>query len=366
MTTKSSLSEKLRKQVETEGPLSVEQWMAACLADPDDGYYMTRDPFGRSGDFITAPEISQMFGELLGLWSAVMWQSMGAPAEVRLVELGPGRGTLMADALRAANSLPGFIDAVSVHMVETSPVLKGSQQNKLANARCSVDWHDSLETVPDGPMIVLANEFLDALPVQQWIFHNGQWFQRMVGHDGEAFVFAIGAPVDPEDVPDFLSGAAEGAIFETSPVVSRVIETLARRLHTDIGAALLIDYGHTKRGAGETLQALKGHQFADPLQNPGEQDLTAHVDFAYVAEIAKRAGAGVWGPLPQGALLERMGIAARATRLLLNASKQQAEDIATARHRLVDDGAMGRLFKAVALTHPELAAPPGFEGSSAD
>ena len=362
MVDKTAFSEKLRKRIEAEGPLSVEQWMDACLADPDGGYYMTRDPFGRHGDFITAPEISQMFGELLGLWTAVMWQSMGAPERVRLVELGPGRGTLMADALRAANSLPGFIDAVSVHMVETSPVLTARPQDKLSGAPCPVTWHETFEAVPGGPVIVLANEFLDALPVRQWVLHDGQWLERMVGHNGEAFVFETGAPVDPAAVPEFLGTADEGAIFETSPAVGSFVESLARRLTVEVGAALLIDYGHTRRDVGETLQALKGHQFADPLLSPGEQDLTAHVDFAFVVEAARTSGARAWGPVPQGALLERLGIAARATRLLLNADKQQAEDIAKARHRLVDDGTMGRLFKAVALTHPELAPPPGFEG----
>ena len=358
------LAARLKERIRKDGPMSVEQWMAACLSDPDDGYYMTRDPFGRSGDFITAPEISQMFGELMGLWACVMWQSLGAPSVVRLVELGPGRGTLMADALRAGASLPGFLEAVSVHMVETSPVLRKVQQTTLANARCPVDWHDDFADIPDGPVIVLANELLDALPVRQWICEHDQWRERMVDYKGEAFVFVSGDLVETTELPDFPGTVSDGAIFEFSPAVGAVVDAVASRLVSTGGAALLIDYGHTKRDVGETLQALSGHQFANPLQNPGEQDLTAHVDFAYVADCAEAQGAAVWGPVSQGALLERLGLAARATRLLLNADKEQAENIATARHRLVDDSAMGRLFKAIALTQPDLFAPPGFEGAN--
>lgn len=359
----SPLARRLKQRIREDGPLTVEQWMLACLADPDDGYYMTRDPLGRAGDFITAPEISQMFGELLGLWAAVVWHSMGSPGAVRLIELGPGRGTLMRDALRAAATMPGFTPALSVHMVETSPVLRKAQQETLADVPCPIAWHDALADVPDGPVLIFANEFLDALPIRQWVSHNNVWHERMVEHDGQSFIYATGAEIAPSHVPGFLKSVPEGLIFETAPAVEAVTGEIALRLGAQGGAALLIDYGHAERSVGETLQALKGHGFADPLADPGEQDLTAHVDFACAGDVARAAGAMAWGPITQGALLERLGIAARATKLLLNASKAQAEDIARARTRLVGDDDMGRLFKALALTHPALPAPPGFEMS---
>lgn len=341
--------------------MTVADWMEACLADPEHGYYMTRDPFGRKGDFITSPEISQMFGELLGLWSAVVWQQMGQPDRVHLIELGPGRGTLMSDALRAAGGVPAFIDAVHVHMVETSPVLKERQLSALRNVGVSIDWHDALKTVPKGPSIVLANEFLDALPIRQFVRDGGQWCERMVGLSEGRFIFEAGAPLEKGAVPENLADAPDGSIFEVSPAVAHVTQGLASRLVDDGGAALLIDYGHDSSGLGETLQALKGHEYADPLSLPGECDLTAHVDFAAVATHAKKAGARAWGPIGQGDLLERLGIGARAAQLLQGADPKQAEQIGAARHRLTGADAMGRLFRALALTDPGRPAPPGFE-----
>ncbi len=341
--------------------MSVADWMHACLADPEHGYYMTRDPLGRAGDFTTSPEISQMFGELLGLWAAVVWQQMGSPVTVKLVELGPGRGTLMADALRAAASVPDFLTAAEVHMVETSPVLRTAQQKMLEDAAVSCTWHDGVAEIPAGPMIVLANEFLDALPVRQLVRVDGAWCERVVGYGDDGFVFETGAPIDNAPVPDGLEDAPGGAVFEVSPAVEHVTQALAARLATDGGAALLIDYGHDSPGLGDTLQAVKGHSYADPLTTPGECDLTAHVDFAMVAVTAASAGARAWGPLGQGELLERLGIGARAAQLLAGADKKQAENIAKARHRLTADDGMGRLFRAIALTHLRQPAPPGFE-----
>ncbi len=358
---KTPLVDKLRQRIERDGPLTVADWMQACLADPDHGYYMTRDPFGRRGDFTTAPEISQMFGELLGLWAAVVWQQMGSPGAFRLVEIGPGRGTLMADALRATASVPGFAGALNVHMVETSPVLQASQQKTLAGAASPVSWHRDFSEVPDGPVILLANEFLDALPARQVIRHQGAWHERRIDLKEDAFVFVIGEAVDEQAIPASLREAESGSIFEVSDAVRDVTAAISARLSQSGGAALLIDYGHATSGLGDTLQALKGHGFADPLAYPGEQDLTVHVDFDAAGRSASAAGARVWGPLAQGDLLERLGIAARAVALLAGADKSQAQDIATARRRLVDTDAMGRLFKAMALTHPDAPAPPGFE-----
>lgn len=355
------LAARLRDDIQAQGPIGVDTWMQACLADPEHGYYMTRDPFGRRGDFITAPEISQMFGELLGLWAAVVWQQMGSPDAFRLVEIGPGRGTLMADALRATANVPGFAGAVNVHMVETSSALKAVQEKTLAGAVSPVNWHLDIAEVPDDPMILIANEFLDALPARQFIRHQDAWHERRIDMKRDAFVFVIGEAVDDSDIPASLREADPGSIFEVSDAVRDVTAAISARLAQSGGAALLIDYGHEKSGLGDTLQALKGHGYADPLADPGEQDLTVHVDFDAAGRSAAAAGARVWGPLAQGDLLERLGIAARAAALLAGADKSQAQDIATARRRLVDTEAMGRLFKAMALTHPDAPAPPGFE-----
>lgn len=355
------LAARLKARIEAVGPISVEAWMQACLADPEYGYYLTRDPLGRTGDFTTAPEISQMFGELLGLWAAVVWQAMGTPAAVNLIELGPGRGTLMADALRAAKGAPAFIAALHVHMVESSPVLRDRQRQALAAAVGAPAWHASLDTVPHGPGIVLANEFLDALPVRQSIYTDGVWHERTVTVDGTGFAYGIGRPVDLADIPTPFHQAAEGAIYEDAPAVRAIVAALGRRVVADGGAVLLIDYGYAERCLGETLQAVRGHAFADPLADPGAQDLTAHVNFGAVAEIASAVGARVWGPVEQGGLLERLGIAARAAALLGRASAAQAVEIGSARRRLVDADAMGRLFKALVIADPALPAPPGFE-----
>ncbi len=357
----SSLDARLRQRIKDSGAISVEDWMQACLADPDYGYYMTRDPLGRTGDFTTAPEISQMFGELLGLWAGVVWQQMGSPGNVRLVELGPGRGTLMKDALRAARGIAGFMDALDVHLVETSPVLTRAQQQSLRGVSCPVSWHTAISDVPDGPVIVIANEFLDALPVRQFIRHGGMWCERVIGLDGDQFVFDIGDRVDENLIWPPLRSSPDGAIVEVAPQVISAVKAVAKRVTAAPGAALFLDYGYSDHAQGDTFQALRNHKYANPLTDPGQQDLTVHVNFAGVRDAASDAGARVWGPLEQGAFLERLGIAARAATLLASASKEQAADIGSARHRLVDADAMGRLFKVIALTHPDSPAPPAFE-----
>lgn len=355
------LGKKLRARIEADGPVSVAAWMEACLADPEHGYYRTRDPLGRAGDFTTAPEISQMFGELIGLWTAVVWHQMGAPAPCRLVELGPGRGTLMSDLLRAANGVPGFTDAVRVHMVETSPALRERQREALSAITPPVAWHDAFADVPEGPCIVIANEFLDALPFCQWVKTHSGWRERTVGWTGDGFDFMPGDPAPDGTVPDVYRDAAMDSIYETSAAVSAVSAQVAARIATGGGAALFIDYGYDRPGLGDTLQAISGHAYADPLATPGDADLTAHVDFKAVAQATTDAGAKAWGALPQGVFLENLGIGARASALLANADTRQSLDIATARRRLVDADAMGRLFKVLAMTQTNMPAPPAFE-----
>jgi len=353
----------IRARIAAQGPISVADYMALCLADPRHGYYMTRDPFGARGDFTTAPEISQMFGELIGVWMAAVWQQMGAPKGVRLVELGPGRGTLMSDALRAAKVMSGFLDAASVHLVEISPALTAKQRETLRGAAAPVSWHASLDAVPEGPAIIVANEFFDALPVHQAVKTARGWRERRVGLDGEKLIFTPGeAAIDLDSrLPPSARDAPDGAIFEWRD--DDVARMLGKRLAQQGGAALVIDYGHAQSAAGDTLQALGRHAYADPLATPGELDLTAHVDFEALARAATSAGAAAFGPLTQGDLLRRLGIETRAGKLKAKASGDAAGRIDAALARLTGAGRadMGSLFKAVALAHPALGAPPAFE-----
>jgi SAM-dependent MidA family methyltransferase len=348
-----TLEAEIRRIIETDGPIPVSRYMALCLGHPRHGYYMTRDPFGARGDFITAPEISQMFGELIGAWAATVWRQMGAGG-VQLVELGPGRGTLMADALRAAKTLPDFRDALSVHLVETSPVLRAQQERTLSGAGVAVAWHDSVETIPHGATLAIANEFVDALPVDQFVQDNG-WHMRMVGLVDGRLAFALA----PDPTRALAADAPAGALIEVRH--DAPIAALARRIAQHGGAALVIDYGHAETAFGDTLQAVHGHQYADPLAGPGEADLTAQVDFAALARTARREGAAVRGPVAQGAFLRRLGIAARAARLKASASPQQASDIDAALARLTAPEQMGELFKVLAIADPKLGALPGFD-----
>jgi SAM-dependent MidA family methyltransferase len=349
------LEAEIRRIIEVDGPISVARYMELCLAHPVHGYYVARDPFGAEGDFITAPEVSQMFGELIGAWAATVWRLMGSPPRLNLVELGPGRGTLMADALRAAKALPGFPETLAVHLVETSPVLRAQQESRLADARAPITWHSRIEQVPDGPTIAIANEFVDALPVDQFVKDRG-WHLRMVGLADQQLAFMVA----PDPVPGTDSvDAPTGTIAERRQ--DAAVALLARRIGRQGGAALVIDYGHVASRFGDTLQAVRRHKFADPLTDPGTADLTTQVDFAALARTAQREGATVHGPITQGAFLRRLGIEQRAARLKQSATPQQAADIDTAVARLTAPDQMGELFKVLAFGHPDLGVPPGFD-----
>jgi NADH dehydrogenase [ubiquinone] 1 alpha subcomplex assembly factor 7 len=351
----------IRKLIALEGPIPVERYMALALGHPQHGYYMTRDPLGAAGDFTTAPEISQMFGELIGLWAAQCWLDLGQPTPVRLVECGPGRGTMMADALRAAKAAPGFLDALQIELVETSPVLKAAQMLKLGGCGAPVAWRSRIDEISEGePLIILGNEFLDALPIRQYMRKNGQWHERLVGLAGDAL--AIGLRRDPE--PAITQQGPEGAVIEVAIAAQAFIRDLALRLKADSGTALFLDYGHTKSGFGDTLQAMRSHAFVDPLASPGESDLTAHVDFEALGKAARDAGLAVHGPMEQGAFLQALGLEARTEQLIGHARKpEQKEDIRSAERRLTDRSrtGMGRLFKVVAFAAPGQPVPPGFE-----
>ncbi len=356
------LARLLRRRIAESGPITVADYMAEALGHPEHGYYMTRDPLGAAGDFITAPEISQMFGELIGLWCADMWHSRVAPGPATLVELGPGRGTLMADALRAARMLPEFAATLSVHLVETSPALQDIQRRTLAAHR--VRWHRSLQSVPDGPALLVANEFFDALPIRQFELTVDGWRERLIGlaPDGTDFQFIPGPEPAPDSLvpPDTRAAAQLGDIAEVCPAGIAFAAEIGRRVAGDGGAALIVDYGHAVSAPGETLQAMRAHQAVDPLDLPGDADLTAHVDFAALSRAAGDAGAAVHGPVPQGLFLSRLGIAERVERLRRGATPDQVRDIETACHRLIADEEMGTLFKVLAITPSDMPAPPGF------
>ncbi|UCH73848.1 MAG: SAM-dependent methyltransferase [Rhodospirillales bacterium] len=358
----SALADLLRDRVISAGPLSIADFMGEALGHPEYGYYSTRDPFGVAGDFVTAPEISQMFGELVGLWCAQVWRTTLAPRPAALVELGPGRGTLMADALRAARMLPEFLGSLAIHLVETSPPLRTRQRHVLADY--PVQWHRSLQSVPGGPAFLIANEFFDALPVRQFELTEAGWCERLVGldPDGAGFrvVLAQEAEPRPPIPPETIALARVGDVAEVCPAALTLAEQIGHRIVRHGGAALIIDYGHAMSAPGETLQAVRGHARHDPLEAPGEADLTAHVDFATLSAAAAVAGAAVYGPVPQGLFLSRLGIAERAHRLRRGATPAQALEIDAACHRLIAAEEMGTLFKALAITPPGSPAPPGF------
>jgi NADH dehydrogenase [ubiquinone] 1 alpha subcomplex assembly factor 7 len=360
------LAAMLRERIARDGPISVHDYMARCLADRRAGYYMTHQPIGKDGDFITAPEISQIFGELIGVWAASIWQSMGQPAVVTVAELGPGGGTLMADALRAWRSVPEFLDNLSVALIETSPVLREAQRQTLRGAPAPIGWYESIEDVPSGPLIVIANEFIDALPVRQMVRQDGAWHERCVtiGNRG-AFVFCAGEMIDTNALPSPARSidTADGAIVETRPAVASLLSVLAARANSAPVAALIADYGHQDGALGDTFQAVHRHRFADPLVQPGEADLTAHVDFAALKEIATNVGLAAFGPMPQGEFLLKLGLAGRCDALLRHATDAQKAAVLSGAARLADPHQMGLLFKILVLQSSVLAPPPPFGDS---
>ena len=363
----SPLEAEIRKRIKRSGPMPVSQFMSLCLSDPTHGYYMTRDPLGRSGDFITSPEVSQMFGELIGIWCASVWRMMGSPENVRLIELGPGRGTMMVDMLRAARVVPEFRKAVVVHLVEVSPALQARQKQTLGGIDVPVLWHDSFEEVPDGTLIVVANEFFDALPVHQAVRQFNGWYERTVELDPyDNLTFGTGhdtLPLFEQLLPKAVRNAPIGSIYEWRN--DRLALELGRRIMPPGkpgGAALVIDYGHVDSAVGDTLQAVGAHAFAGTLSSPGTVDLTAHVDFAALALSIESMGARAHGPVEQGRFLRALGLANRAAALKANAPRDKAADIDLAVQRLTGEGrtGMGTLFKVAAFADPKLGPLPGF------
>src|SRR5882757_8539417 len=358
----SPLQAEIKKLIKSSGPMPVWRYMELCLVHPQHGYYVSRDPLGREGDFTTAPEVSQMFGELLGLWSASIWKAIGSPPLLRLVELGPGHGTMMADALRALRVLPPLYESLHVHLVEINPVLREKQRALLSGVR-NISWHDSIDDVPEGPAVILANEYFDVLPIHQVVKRETGWHERVVNLDdnGKLVFGASDEPMPRFEVllPPLVRAAPVGAVFEWRP--DNEMMKIATRVRHQDGAALIIDYGHLRSDAGDTFQAIARHSFADPLKNPGQADVTAHVDFQALARAAEDVGARVHGPVTQGDFLKRLGVEARAAGLMAKATPEMSADIAGALKRLTDSGrgGMGSMFKAMAISDQRLTSIAG-------
>lgn len=341
----------IRETIAAEGPMRLDRYMALCLGHPQHGYYMTRDPFGEAGDFVTAPEISQVFGELVGVWCASAWQMLGAPAQFNLVELGPGRGTLMGDILKAGRVMPGFREAARVHLVETSPVLREAQGRRLG----AVVWHESLATLPEGPIVLVANEFFDSLPVRQLERRNGQWCERVVGLDGDKLAVGLAPFAGAQN-----GKGADGDIIEFSPARVDMAQDIGARLTRHPGAALIIDYGHLTSAPGDTLQAMRQHKFVGLTEAPGDCDLTAHVDFEALGKAIAAGGAAVHPAITQRVFLLAMGLEARVERLAAKADAQQRIVMQRAVTRLAAADHMGNLFKVLAATSPGQTPPYPF------
>jgi SAM-dependent MidA family methyltransferase len=352
------LASVIKARIARDGPISVADYMDVCLQDAEHGYYRGRAAIGASGDFVTAPEISQVFGEIIGLWCAVVWQQMGAPPALRLIELGPGRGTLVRDALRAARVVPAFRAALRVELIESNATLAGVQREALESEGVAVSWSQG-PSAGDGPVIVIANEFLDTLPAEQWIFRNGAWHQRLVGLDASDRLAFVDRPlVDDVKLPSELPGPADGDIFETR---WRAFDALGRKL-ASLGAplaGLFIDYGHTVPGYGDTLQAVASHRFTNPLEAPGEADLTAQVDFASFREALHRHGVIGDGPVPQAEFLGQLGAVERASRLMA-ANPQRVGELEAGFARLTAPAGMGSRFQAMGIRSVDIPLLPAF------
>jgi SAM-dependent MidA family methyltransferase len=354
------LAERIARLNAIDGPLSVAQFMTFAMHDRERGYYATRDPLGAGGDFVTAPEISQMFGELLGLWCAQVWEDQGCPRPARLVELGPGRGTLMRDALRALRAAPAFLEAIDVVLIDSNPKLAGLQREMLKAQSVPVAWDVAFSPkLADRPVFALANEFVDALPVRQFVRMSDGWHERMVGLDPAGGLAFVLSPVAADDaLPITHAGAPVGSLCETSAAAQGLAAMLAQSVRQAGGAALVIDYGYDAPEFTSTLQATSRHRSESPLAQPGDADLSAHVDFAAFAAAARAEDAQVYGPVEQGEFLLAVGIEIRAERLSHTSTGPRS--IALDLDRLTAADKMGGLFKALAILPPGTPRPPGF------
>ena len=358
-----SLQRRLAALIRAHGPIGVDDYLADALGHPQEGYYMTQEPIGAAGDFITAPEVSQMFGEMICAWLAQSWREMGEPSILQLVEMGPGRGALMADILRASAVAPGFARALRVTLIETSGRLRYRQQRALRKFDADIRWTANLSEAAPGPLLLVANEFLDCLPIRQFVKRNARWHERRVGlkAGGAETELAFITDATPTDVSTFLprplAQAQDGAIFEHRPAMGALIAEIGGRLNEFKGRALFIDYGHGKSAVGDTLQAVRGHAYWPPLASPGRADITSHVDFEAAARAGLAADLAVAGPVAQGDFLRRCGIETRAAALKRAAAPGEIE---AALRRLAHPDQMGALFKCLCLSHKDLPPPAAF------
>jgi SAM-dependent MidA family methyltransferase len=351
-----TLTERIARHIRMNGPLPLAEYMHWCLFDKTQGYYQNKQVFGHSGDFVTAPEVSQMFGELIGAWLVNTWRELGQPFPFNLIELGPGNGTLMADIVRATNVDQDFVSAMRIQMIETSARLIDIQKEKLEHVK-SIQWHVSLDDIADGPALIIANEFLDALPFRQYVKHKDKWHERAIDTDDEGKLIVgmsdnclplDALPQNHEDEPD-------GSVFEISTIREAFVERIASCVTEQNGAALLIDYGHVSSGFGDTFQAIHAPQYTNPFENAGEADLTSHVDFGPFSEIVEKSGSNALPIMTQGDFLLKLGLLERAGSLGADKSAKEQDDIKHAAERLALPDQMGDLFKVFAISSkPEL------------
>ena len=372
------LAQKIKALIRQQQPWSISSYMAACLNDPEHGYYRSQAAIGAGADFTTAPEISQVFGELVGIWAAITWRAMGAPPAFDLVELGPGRGTLMQDALRAGSVVPGFVAAARIHLIEQNPTLAAQQKLALAAYAGCTDWHEEccvltyvseadeqtrwIKSIAPGPTIIIANEFLDTMPVNQWIARNGKWHSRGIEVDGDNLSFIELDTWDRNSVgdPPLAPPQPDGAIWQSTEAAWQYASMLSRRAATGPLAALFFDYGFENAAAGDTLQAMSEHRYISPLRAPGLDDLTAHVDFGDMAQHFRSVGLLVDGPITQTEFLLKMGLVERAQALMREARADQVNAIETGARRIADPDGMGGLFKVMAVRSPGVPVLPPF------
>lgn len=349
------LAGRIARLIAASGPIPLAEYMHMAMADPQYGYYANRQALGAAGDFVTAPEVSQIFGELIGVWCASLWRAAGCPSPFILAEAGPGRGTLMADLLRATSRMTDFRRAARIRLIETSPLMIEAQKRALAGIEADIGWVGALSQLGEGPLIFIANEFLDVLPTRQYVKSGPVWRERMVALSDSGALSPVLGPgfADPAWLPAGHEQEGDGAVFERSPSREAFVETLALRLGETGGAGLLIDYGHARSGFGDTFQAMRAHAAADPFSAPGEADLTTHVDFASLAGAAAAGGASASRIASQGEFLLSMGLRERAASLSAGKSPEQQAQIVAAAQRLAGPQEMGALFKVFALAAPQ-------------
>lgn len=360
-----SLKTRIQRLIETSGPISVSEYMTMCLGDPDAGYYMTRDPFGTQGDFITAPDVSQMFGELIAIWSIGIWQALERPSDIVLCEIGPGRATLMKDMLRTITQLaPSFAKSAKVVLVETSPRLIERQKEALASFETNIQWMDRFDALPHGPLILVSNELFDALPIRQFVKHDGHFVERLIDLDDAGnlqFVSGV-AGIDPSLLPKDHKAKPDGTIFEVAPSRVALMQQIAERIATSRGAALTIDYGHLQSGFGDTLQAMLKHAYDDVFAHPGQADLTSHVDFQHLEETALNYGCKT-RTMTQGEFLLAMGLIERAGKLGSGRGEDFQNKLRQDVERLAAPDQMGNLFKVLAIADSATSIFPFEPGS---